>query len=278
MNPPHESQSLWDIVDGILVINLDQRTDRWTEVQAALSGLVPADKLQRVPAVWGKDLAGFGKAPWFRGRKRDATWAARAGCLFSHRKAIRLAKSAGWKTYLILEDDIVPTPAFAEIVARLGSNAPQWDVCYLGYTDPVGPFQAMTDLGSGHQLVRISGGNCTHAYLLRDQASDWILSHMPDETTIWSWLSRHRAIDRWYRRNLGCHFKVAAVSPAIINQSEGYSDITGRKMELAGHHLAVPAGDSGCCHGLRSAMHCLLTRAANFLDTLHGLGKRLRGF
>ena len=30
--------------------------------------------------------------------------------------------------------------------------------------------------------------------LIREQAREWILSQLPDETNVWSWLATHRAI------------------------------------------------------------------------------------
>lgn len=282
MSHSKEAPTLWDILDGVLVINLDHRTDRWMDVQAALSPLVPAGKLQRISAVWGKDLSGYGKLPWFQSRKRDATWAARAGCILSHRKAIHAAKMAGWNTFLILEDDIVPTPAFAELIGplgtALGNGSILWDICYLGYTDPISPFRSLVSLDANHHLSQVFGCNCTHAYLLRGSISDWILAHLPDEATIWSWVAWHRAIDRWYRRNLACHFNVMAVTPSIIIQNVGFSDITERQAGTGGHRISVPQGDQSSGYWIRTSLRCAINRGLNFYDLLRSVSKRLRGF
>src|SRR5687768_5014284 len=99
------SNLLWQLIDGVFVVNLDQRPDRWTEFQAAAQSIIPAEKLHRLSACVGRDLSGFGQRPWFRGGKRDNTWAGRAGCLQSHRRALLKAREAGWRTVLLLEDD-----------------------------------------------------------------------------------------------------------------------------------------------------------------------------
>ncbi|MCA1979093.1 MAG: hypothetical protein LDL19_07630, partial [Thiobacillus sp.] len=54
-----------EAVDGVLVVNLDQRPDRWQSVQHALAGRVPAGKLIRLSATLGTAVPGYGSLPWF---------------------------------------------------------------------------------------------------------------------------------------------------------------------------------------------------------------------
>jgi hypothetical protein len=268
------------MVDGVLVVNLDSRPDRWQAVQALAAGLIPADKLMRLPATAGVALPGYGEAPWFRGRKRDRTWAGRAGCTLSHRAAIALARRQGWRTLLILEDDIELAPALPAVLASLPGalSVHAWDVCYLGYTDPVPPYRTLAPLAEGHTLCRVSGCNTTHAYLLRDTTFDWLLARLPEPARIWPWTGRHRAIDRWYYRNLARRFVVTAVSPAVINQQGGFSDITQRSHEKV-HTTRVPDRRSGRLgFALWGAWRWLGFRLAEPWDWLRGRIKRVRGF
>lgn len=262
-------QTIWDLIDGVLVINLDQRTDRWALFQESARGVIPAQKLHRLPARLGRDIPGFGQRPWFRGRARDRTWAARAGAVQSHRNALATARAAGWDPVLILEDDVGVTPEFAEIASALAAALPQqdWQVCYLGYTDPWPPSRPLARLADRHTLFRVHGCNTAHAYLVRAAARDWILEHLPTELEVWRWLATHRAVDRWYRRQLGLHFPVTCISPSVINQTAGFSDIVERETVYSpatGHAIAVPAHPSsplagplrrlvigwGCCEDL----------------------------
>ena len=107
MNETTESLPIefWDIVDAALVINLDQRTDRWDKVRAHLQDVVPPDKLHRVSAVSGNEIAGYRTTHWFRRTRRPETWAGRAGCSVSHRNAMRLALERGWNWVMMIEDD-----------------------------------------------------------------------------------------------------------------------------------------------------------------------------
>lgn len=278
---PHpQLDAFWDMIDGVLVVNLDSRPDRWQDMQARTAGFIPADKLHRLPATLGAALPGFGTPPWFRGRKRDRTWAGRAGCTLSHRAAIAHSKSHNWRTVLILEDDIEIEPALAEVMAGLSAalQASDWDVCYLGFTDPVPPFRTLAKLPDGHSLCAVSGCSTTHAYLLRDSSFELLLEKLPTADTIWHWISRHRAIDRWYYRNLARYFNVCAVSPALINQQGGFSDITQRLHEKV-HTTRVPDARQGALSfRLLGTLRWLGYRLAEPRDWLRGLIKQLHGF
>ena len=53
------------LADGVLVINLDQRPER-LERFAAMAALTRVlDGWQRIPAVNGVELPGYGQRPWF---------------------------------------------------------------------------------------------------------------------------------------------------------------------------------------------------------------------
>jgi hypothetical protein len=181
---------------------------------------------------------------------------------------------------LILEDDIELEPALAEVLAGLPAalRASDWDVCYLGFTDPVPPFRTLSKLPAGHSLCAVSGCNTAHAYLLRDSTYDKLLARLPEAANIWHWISRHRAIDRWYYRNLARYFDVCAVSPALINQQGGFSDITQRLHEKV-HTTRVPEARQGAlAFRLLGALRWLGYRLAEPRDWLRGRIKQARGF
>ena len=284
MSDHFSNHSLWEQIDAVLVINLDIREDRWRDFQSLTNGLIPAEKIHRVSAVYGKTLPSFGKLPWFHGRKRDLTWAARGGCTLSHRAACLLAQQSGWGTILILEDDITVPDQVGELLNAIGNLLKKqnslWDVCFLGYTEPQPPFKLL-GTSSSLSLVQFSGCNATHAYLIKPAARNWILKELPDSNTIWSWTSKHRAIDRWCRRNLALRFKVTASSISLFNQSYGYSDI---------EHRAKSENDQACVTQIppgysnniifKLKLWCIvsLNRFLQYYDVFRSGFKRIRGF
>lgn len=268
------------LADGVLVINLDDRPDRWRDALKELALYQSISSPHRISAIKGASLDGFGKPPLFRGRRRDKTWAGRAGCVLSHRRAIAYAADMGWRSVLILEDDIQFGENFAQVfnALALALESECWDVCYLGFTDPVGPFRLLSHLGPGHRLYRVYGCSTTHAYLVRNSAYETLLKRMPDLDSIWLWLSRNRALDRWYRRTLSRHFYVLAVSPSVVGQKQGVSDITGRNQEYA-HITAVPADAEGILpFGVVRRFRSLGFSTLNAYDRARGWIKLWNGF
>lgn len=273
----------WQMIDAVLVINLDQRPDRWTQFQAAARDLIPPEKLHRLSARLGRDIPGFGERPWFRGGKRDRTWAARAGVTQSHRQALGKARAAGWRTVLILEDDVAFAPEFAALITALAPALRdfEWQLCYLGFTDPWSPARKLADLDAGHAWFQVHGCNTAHAYLVRENARNWLLGQLPDETRVWKWLAAHRAIDRWLQRHIGLEFPVTCVSPSIVNQVEGFSDIVEQQTRYtaeSGHVRAVRSASGNARYYLGHAWRRLSVRIGLVGDSLRGMWKRSTGF
>jgi hypothetical protein len=266
------------------VINLDSRTDRWEIFQREILPHFDGLPVDRISATLGTQIPGYGKAPYFRGRKRDRTWAARGGCTLSHRAALLHAKAKGWRHLLILEDDIsveaAPSPAFlASLQKALKSTS--FDICYLGFTDPVSPFRQLSDLGSGYTLHQVFGCSTTHAYLHSTRSINRLLAVLPTTESIWKWITRHRAIDRFLSRNMSPELIVTALSPSLIVQRPCFSDIIGKDVVACTEtHQTVIASQHSNAHDYQAS---LLNQAASFkrswrLDRLRGFWKSHRGF
>ena len=276
------------LADGILVINLDHRPER-LERFAEMAGRMPQlEGWRRLAAVNGVELPGYGKAPWFRGRQRDKCWAGRAGCTLSHRKAIEHARDMGWDRVLILEDDVQVGPTFeadaADFIAATGSDDEAWDVCYLGASKPVGPCRKLGDLQGARALYQIFGCNGTFAYLMKRTAFEWVLANLPTAETVWPWVYQHRAIDRWYARNLSRRLRVQAVSPNLIGHYTSFSDIGQR----AGADVGVTDSATTDTHSLHPTGEVAFRLVSLFLRVKFSLFRvvsvirsplsRLRGF
>jgi len=272
----------WDLVDGVMVINLDERTDRWGQFQTAARDIIPPEKLHRLSARLGREIPGFGQRPWFRGGRRDRTWAARAGVTQSHRQALLQANKSGWQTVLVLEDDVSFASNFAALSQEIARalQEQEWQLCYLGFTDAWWPRRKLDELDPKHALYQVHGCNTAHAYLVRQPARDWIINHLPGEKNVWSWLATHRAIDRWLQRQVGLEFPVICISPSVVNQSAGYSDIVERQTDYAAaHERAVPtASSAGATYYLGHAFRRISVRLGLIADAVHGGVRRITGF
>ncbi|MFA6288634.1 MAG: hypothetical protein WC661_14715 [Opitutaceae bacterium] len=280
---PISPNQFWSKLDGIAVINLDDRPDRWADVEAEAHLLAGGPGLTRVPAVRGSALAGYGQRPWFRGKASDKRWAARVGCTQSHRKVMEFAREKGWGTFLVLEDDADLKPLaqldFDALHDALFTAQADWDVCYLGFSKSVG---ASLELASfpPHQLCEMTGCYTTHAYLVRAHARDWIINHLPEDAQAWGWHAQHRIIDRWYVRHLSRSLKVCAVSPSVIAQRAGFSDIVQRQVDYADEFSGRVSGAtrSRANFTLRKNLSNIGYMIGDGYDALRGLAKRINGF
>lgn len=224
--------TLWQAVDGVVLINLDSRADRRDAFMENVGCHIPPQKLRRLSAVLGRDLPGYGQAPWFAERtgERAGYWAGVAGCTLSHRNAIRLAKEEGWRRVLILEDDVVPTPqeGAAELLGRALQQLHGPYALYWGYNRPVPHGSRFMD-GQGIGLWRVDGALAAHAYMLSAEVYDLLLDCLPTDGEVWEWVARYRAVDTFYMDYLSPELGVAvyALYPTLFSQGSTVSDITG---------------------------------------------------
>ena len=223
------NSEIWNHVDGVVLINLDERKDRLCHALEQLNAFAPSEKVTRVAAVNGKTIKGFGKKPWFKNGKKDLKWAGRAGCTLSHRKALDLSISRKWNTTLILEDDFVclsnDIKLWDSLSDAIFNNNKEWELLYFGFTTPLGPTRKIANINNNNSIYQIQGAKTTHAYLIKSDFAKWILSELPIEKNVWQWCSRKRGIDRWYSRNLSKKGSVYCVSPSLFVQSDFKSDI-----------------------------------------------------
>lgn len=234
----HVSDSLWEFVDGVVLINMDSRPDRLESFMANVGCHIPAHLLHRMSAVVGREIPGYGEPPWFTARtgERAGYWAGAAGCTLSHRKAIRMAREAGWRRVLILEDDVVYTPqqGAAGLLARAVQQLGGPYMLYWGFNRPA-PRGHRCLGGGGLDLWQVDGVLATHAYVLSAEAYDTVLAALPEGRDVWGWLARYRAVDTFYRNYLGdaLGVEVYALYPTLFSQGGTVSDITGGTEDAA---------------------------------------------
>ncbi len=242
-------KQFWDNIDGVCVINLDHRTDRWEELHSELLQFIPAEKIHRVSAVWGKKLPSYQKHRLFKGCNEDESlfWAGRAGCVLSHTKCIQMAKDQGWRNILVLEDDAHfvndMKGKIGEMVQRVIQQDPQWDMFFLGlapYDDQAALIDSCTT-AAGQQVraMRIMGPLNAHCYMVNAKLFDRYLSHLPKRAEdIWYWLAMNLSYDSWIANDIARQraTRTYGLYPIVCVQRDSWSDI---------EHIARSGGTSG---------------------------------
>jgi hypothetical protein len=175
----------------ILVINLDNRTDKWEQIQKDFQDW-PV-KVERVSAV-----------------KYDPGW---KGCYLSHLKCVKIAKERKYPWVLYLEDDCMLMPdakqRFTKLLPFLWDVRQHWDFFMGGLTGVTG-----CGLVNQEQNMFIAQGFGAHFCLIHSNTYDRIIDIMdfePDEPC-----------DSLYRSNM----RLWITLPFIAKQYAGHSDIS----------------------------------------------------
>jgi hypothetical protein len=120
---------LIDLFDCVMIVNLPNRSDRRKQMRRELVrvGWDPEDpRIVWFPAVDTQTAAGYA-SPGAR------------GCFLSHLAALNLARNAGHRRVLVLEDDCDFAPDFVERQAQVAdwlASSP-WGIAYLGHAEAV---------------------------------------------------------------------------------------------------------------------------------------------
>jgi GR25 family glycosyltransferase involved in LPS biosynthesis len=272
------------MIDGCLVINLPHRTDRWKLFQEQIPLLTSLGlNVERMDAVYGRMLPGFGEKPWFTKRlsvKRANAWGGKAGCTLSHRNAIATAKERGWKNVLIVEDDVSFDAAIAgqweRLVDVMNTLPDDWIAVYLYGHHPVSPIRVARTY-SETVCYEFGGAISAAAYIINGKHFESLLRLMPANETIWSWTARHKTVDRWYLRQLSLLGRIYAMAPFGIVHLETPSDTTtaGAPYHAPSFKLCSSKGTSFYYY-LRNFQK-VKNRLVLSLSRVRYLAKRIRG-
>lgn len=236
----------WELVDAVVCINMDTQTARWEQFCARTEGVIPRGKLHRLSAVVGKQVEGYEKRPWFTARtgERRSYWANGAGCLLSHRDALRLAREKGWRNVLIMEDDAVMEVTEERLNAlakALRELSGKW-LLYLGYADRPIPGGVMKWRQGECSLWQLGGVLTTHAYMVPASMYEPLLAALPAcDAEVWGWMARHRAIDNFLRNVVAewCGVRVYGLLPLMCYQEFFYARHAGKPVEAPGKTLKL---------------------------------------
>ncbi len=182
----------------ILVINLPDRKDRWTEIQASFTDW-PA--LERIDAV--KDSPGW------------------RGCNKSHVKALELAQSRGYPWVLVLEDDCDPVEGalqrFKDLLPSLWAKRSQWDVFLGGCTS----VKDVSLIQSSPALLSVKG-HTTHFCLYTQNSYTKLIHGIKNTDTV---------IDSFFRESPT--IRCFCTAPHLATQRPSKSDLQDQHTDYA---------------------------------------------
>ncbi|WP_288625916.1 glycosyltransferase family 2 protein [uncultured Citrobacter sp.] len=207
-NATHNSPMQWEAIDQIIVINLDKRIDRLSQIQQELAQLnVPTDKITR--------LAACEETNGLLGRRH------------SHLQALQMAQLKGWKNYLLLEDDcvILKQEKHTRVLSTLLGTLTKlpWEVIILG-----GQIKQGSVLKSLEGLVHARDCHKVCAYLVNSQYYATLAQQMADDLSA-------TPEEQW--QPLLHTGKWLACYPSICYQRVGYSDIEKKVTDNIGFYF-----------------------------------------
>jgi glycosyl transferase, family 25 len=168
-------------MDGLhtWVINLDKDTQRLQRItqQLAPTGLA----WTRTSAVYGRDLPLTQQqqlldSTAYRRKHGMEPALGELGCYLSHVAVMRALLASPHRFALVLEDDVLLTPALLPVLQGLLTHADRWDMVKLSQVHSGTP-RPYLELAPGHQLaVMLSRCTGSSAYLVNRQAAQAYLA------------------------------------------------------------------------------------------------------
>lgn len=204
----------FDFFDEIYCINLDQRKDRWQQVQKEFKKLGIEDRVQRFSAIKSED--------------------GRIGLIKSVGEILKKSSEEGLENVLILEDDVKfinnPIQNLEKALNQLEKSwiKDNWNLFYLGANTheklEIIPSDPDSELKPS-SLIRLKNAFATHALAYNQSIFQKIIKYTINTNKI---ITLSQVLDVYLASVIQTNKKSYMVNPIIATQIESFSDIEKR--------------------------------------------------
>jgi glycosyl transferase family 25 len=202
---------MFDDIEKVVYINLDERVDRKLHVQRELLKVFPVTKLHRLPAIKNTTNGGI-------------------GCSMSHIAVLEKAKQEGWRNVLIVEDDF--TWANLEeggpVLSKLLFNP--YDVIVL-----TGTYVKYTP-----ETYKLRSCQTTTAYIVHSSYYDTLIANYKDGVRLLQETGQYTqyALDQYWKL-LQAKDNWYVVYPVMGFQIPGFSDIESKFVDYRRFYTTI---------------------------------------
>ncbi len=186
----------FDFFDAIYCINLDQASQRWSQMLERFGTLGIVHRIQRFSAIETPDNHHI-------------------GCALSHRAIIDQAARRGFRNVLVFEDDaIFHRDTLSNLEASLNElEGEEWSWLYLGGVE----WRKPTPVPGKVHLQKPQRMTCTHAIAYNREYFRTLLDELPEtREAMQSWVDKHLAIDQYLARRPESAY---ATRPTLVIQT-----------------------------------------------------------
>lgn len=191
-----------DYFDNIFCINLDRRTDRWSDVLTEFSR-VGISGVTRFSAVDGTLL-----------NDKTHLLPGELGVLMTNLNLVNHAKEMGYQSYLMCEDDVVFGDTIKNLETYMANIPNDWDMIYFGGNHGYSTKPKLVN----ETTLKLHHTVAIHCVAIKSTVYDVIISILQ---------KKNKQVDDLYTL-VQKSFNVYCVTPHIAFQKEGYSDIQNR--------------------------------------------------
>ena len=212
-------------MDGLhtWVINLDRDVERLQRIAAQLAPTGLA--WTRLSAVYGRDLPADEQARLldrdaYRRKHGMEPALGELGCYLSHVAVMRALLASPHRAALVLEDDVLLTPALVPVLQGLMAHPDRWDVVKLSQVHSGTP-QRYLEVAPGHHLaVMLSRCTGSSAYLVNRRAAQVYVDRLLPMT-----LPHDHVFDQGW--TFGLKVRMVTPTPCIHDEQIATTIVTG---------------------------------------------------